>query len=100
MNRRDPKVPNDGSKTNAVLNFIREQLDAGKPFPRPQDISKFMGWSSVSSGRDVLLRLIIRGYVLRIPATEEDPGYPIIKNVYLLTEKGRQTAPYVSMRAS
>jgi hypothetical protein len=94
-----PNPPNSESRTNDALTFIRGRVESGNGFPTAVEIAAHMGWKSDSSGRDLVLRLITRGYVERLRTTPKDKGYPVIRSIYKLTEKGR-TEPYARMRVA
>jgi hypothetical protein len=40
-----------------VMDFITEELAAGRPFPGPATIARHMGWKSSTSAADALFKL-------------------------------------------
>ena len=58
--RRYPASP----QSDAVLAFVRAEVDAGRPFPHPRAIAAHMGWKNARSALDTLERLARNGLVV------------------------------------
>jgi DNA-binding MarR family transcriptional regulator len=52
-------------QTMRVLEFIKSEVAAGKPFPGQTEIARYMGWRFGGSVNDVLTRLVCAGYLQR-----------------------------------
>lgn len=46
-----------------VLEYVRAEVRAGRPFPTPLEIAKQMGWRNAQSARDALMGLVRDGHV-------------------------------------
>ncbi len=51
-------------KRKQVMDFITEELAAGRPFPGPAMIARHMGWNRPTSAADVLFKLCTYDRVL------------------------------------
>lgn len=51
-------------RRQAVLDFIKGEIAAGRPFPRPMQVARHMGWRNVSSASEALELLASRDRAL------------------------------------
>jgi hypothetical protein len=59
---RPPAKPGElTGQQQLILNFIRDELEAGRPFPGPTAIARHMGWKHASSAGNAMRKLRQRG---------------------------------------
>lgn len=57
MDHRNPNSLDRAPQRRRVLDFIREELSAGRSFPSYNAIAAHMGWSNHQSARDAIRKL-------------------------------------------
>ena len=66
-----------------VLNLIKREVAAGRPFPSASRVAAEFGWC-YSGARDAIERLVVNGHVARSPAPPNTRGrryvYSVIRN--------------------